>query len=67
MQLVMKLVRPASKSGGDRYECDLPGEDRPLVIYWPQSVSRTGGIPYPYISVNISVDNQGELAEGVDK
>lgn len=37
------LVRVARKAGGDRYECMIEGEDKPLVLYFPQSISRADG------------------------
>ena len=54
--LVMKLARPARKSGGDRYEGKTPeGED--LTLYFPQSISRatTAGVtPAQELHVEIS-------------
>ena len=41
MKLTLNLTRPAKSRGGDRYESKLPGEDKPLVIYLPQSISRS--------------------------
>ena len=41
MTLVFKLTRPARKLGGDRYEADVDGEAKPMVIYVPQSISRS--------------------------
>ena len=37
------LVQPARKSGGDKYEGNVEGEDRPFAIYVPQSISREAG------------------------
>lgn len=39
-ELVFKLTKPARKKGGDRYEAEIEVEDRPMVIYVPQSISR---------------------------
>lgn len=40
-KLTLKLTRPAKSRGGDRYEVTMEGEDKPLVIYLPQSITRT--------------------------
>jgi hypothetical protein len=42
-KLMFALTRPAKHLGGDRYETMLPGEDRPMVIYVPQNISRPAG------------------------
>ena len=39
-KLTLKLTRPAKSRGGDRYEETMEGEDKPLVIYLPQSITR---------------------------
>ena len=38
--MTMHLTKAARSKGGDRYEAHIEGEDRPIVIYWPQSISR---------------------------
>ena len=38
-----KLVRPANKQGGDRYESGVKGNTEWMVFYIPQFVSRKGG------------------------
>lgn len=38
-----KLIRPAKKLGGDRYEHGKKGELEFMVIYVPQFISRKGG------------------------
>ena len=38
-----KLVRPANKQGGDRYESGKKGNLEWMVFYIPQFVSRKGG------------------------
>jgi len=55
MELTLKLVRRAKKSGGDRYEVELEGEDKPWVVYFPQSISRTKGIVSEIINLTIDV------------
>ncbi len=40
MKITLKLVRPAKSKGGDRYEAEVEGEDKPFVVYFPQSISR---------------------------
>jgi hypothetical protein len=42
-KLIFILTRPARGIGGDRYETHIEGEDRPMVIYIPQPISREGG------------------------
>lgn len=58
MKLEMKLTRPAKSRGGDRYECQLVGEDRPLVIYFPQFISRPKGVPVGKVTMNLEVPNE---------
>ncbi len=54
MKLTLHLIRPARKAGGDRYEADVEGEDKPWVVYFPQSISRLlGGQPTESIDVTI--------------
>ena len=43
-KLTLKLTRPAKSRGGDRYEVTMEGEEKPLVIYLPQSITRRGSI-----------------------
>lgn len=47
------LVKSARGSGGDRYEGILESEDRPMVIYIPQSISRKGGTPVKILEIEI--------------
>lgn len=42
-KLLFKLVRPAKKAGGDRYEVTIEMEAKPFVLYVPQSISRAMG------------------------
>jgi len=53
MKLTFKLVRPAKKSGGDRYEHGKEGEPDWMVIYVPQSISRKEGNPKGSLEVTI--------------
>lgn len=53
MKLVMKLARPAKKQGGDRYEAEVPNELNPLVIYFPQSISRKGNVIQEELKITI--------------
>ena len=39
--ITFTLTRPAKKSGGDRYESDVPDQDKPFVVYVPQTISRS--------------------------
>jgi len=43
MKIKMKLVKPARKSGGDKYEGAIPTTGDTLTIYFPQSISRPKG------------------------
>jgi hypothetical protein len=54
MKLVLKLTRPATAQGGDRYEVKIPNELNPLVIYLPQSISRKGGVIQKEIKLEIT-------------
>lgn len=38
MEIIWKLVQPARKGGGDKYEAEIEGKQ--VFQYWPQSVSR---------------------------
>ena len=40
-KLTFELTRPAKRFGGDRYEADI-GDNKPWVLYIPQSGSRSG-------------------------
>ena len=44
-QIEFTLKRVARSRGGDRYEAFIEGEDRPMVIYVPQYISRPEGQP----------------------
>lgn len=51
--LEFKLVRPALKSGGDRYEHGKKGDDHWITLYIPQYISRAEGMPYSSLAVTI--------------
>lgn len=54
MKLTFILTRPAKRSGGDRYEAVVEGEDKPFVVYFPQKLSRPEGkLPYGEITVTL--------------
>ena len=53
IELIFKLIRPARKEGGDRYEATLKGESKPFVIYIPQSISRASGVPFDVVNITI--------------
>ena len=53
-KLNFKLVRPAKSSGGDRYEHLTKGNDKWMVVYIPQSISRKGGSPVKELNITIS-------------
>ena len=55
-KLNFKLVRPAKSSGGDRYEYLTKGNDKWMVVYIPQSISRgeRGGSPVKELNITIS-------------
>jgi len=52
--LTFKLTRPAKKAGGDRYEAAVEGEVNPMVIYIPQTISRTSG--QAKLSVEVTIE-----------
>ena len=56
MTLDLVLTREAKASGGDRYEVDLEGEEKPWVVYVPQSISRdtVNGTAHPSLNITIS-------------
>jgi hypothetical protein len=56
MKLTFHLIKAAKKSGGDRYEAAVEGEERPVVFYFPQSISRRGGSIKPVIELDIKED-----------
>lgn len=49
-KVIVKLVKAARKSGGDRYE----SEDG-FVIYIPQEISRSNGKPAPTVEVVFNI------------
>jgi hypothetical protein len=51
--LQFKLTRPAKKGGGDRYESLIEGEAKPMVLYFPQRISRPEGAPSQTLTVTI--------------
>ncbi len=52
--LNFSLVKRAKASGGDRYEAKVNSEDdKPMVIYIPQSISREGSITKQQLGVTI--------------
>lgn len=53
INLKLKLTRPAAKQGGDRYECQIENEAKPLVLYFPQSISRKDGKVREILNINI--------------
>ena len=52
--LTFILTRPARKNGGDRYEADMVEEEKPVVFYFPQSISRVAGEPLDKLKVTVS-------------
>ena len=56
MKITFHLIKAARKSGGDRYEADVEGEERPVVFYFPQSISRAGGTIRRTIELEIKED-----------
>ena len=50
-KFTFKLERPARKSGGDRYACTT---DENWKVYFPQSISREGGVPKQALVVEVS-------------
>jgi len=53
LTIEVKLTRPASSKGGDRYEGDIPYEPKPYIIYLPQSISRINNIPIKQFTLTI--------------
>jgi len=49
-ELTFELTRVAKSRGGDRYETTFGEEPKPMVVYFPQSISR--------ISAPTSLDGQ---------
>ena len=54
MTLDLVLTREAKASGGDRYEVELLAEEKPWVVYVPQSISRKNGSAEPSLTITIS-------------
>lgn len=55
IRIKMTLVKPARKSGGDRYHGKYENED--VDLYWPQKISRatSGGVtPAQELIVEVS-------------
>jgi len=53
--LTLELTRAARSQGGDRYECQLTENAKPMVIYLPQSISRTEtGTPAESVRMEIT-------------
>jgi len=48
------LVRPAKKSGGDRYEHGVEKTPEHMVLYLPQTYSRPMGTPLPELTVTLA-------------
>lgn len=55
MKIKFHLTRPARKAGGDRYEAELEGEQKPMVIYLPQKISRQEGEVAKEVDVTFDV------------
>ena len=53
-KLKFKLTRPARKLGGDRYEYGKKGDKDFMVLYFPQSISRKGGVIRESLTLTIS-------------
>ena len=53
IRLTFKLTRPAKKAGGDRYETLIEGENKPMVIYVPQHISRKEDAPSQTLIITI--------------
>lgn len=51
------LKKEARSKGGDRYECQPNAEERPIVLYFPQYISRPKGAAEPVLEVIVSVPN----------
>lgn len=54
MEIQFILTREARKGGGDRFEADLKGEDKPFVVYFPQTISRPNGQVKETITIKLS-------------
>ena len=50
-----KLEREAKKQGGDRYTGNVDGEERPMVVYIPQTISRPDGDPIKTLAITFDV------------
>lgn len=56
IKLSFKMTRKAKGRGGDRYEAPIEGEDRPVVVYLPQAITRPKG-GEPTSKLVVSIDN----------
>lgn len=52
-QVEMKLEKPASSKGGDRYKGTLANKD--FVVYIPQEITRADGKPCSTLSITVEV------------
>lgn len=50
----LDLKKPAANQGGDRYDGVLEG--KPFVVYIPQTISRTNGVPGKKAKITIEVE-----------
>jgi hypothetical protein len=49
----LTLTGRAKGSGGDRYEAVYEQGQKPMVLYFPQSITRENGIPAEYIDIEL--------------
>lgn len=63
MKTILTLVRNAKGKGGDRYEGRIPGEERNMVIYVPQTISRKSGIPAKSLQMILIREGEKEDAK----
>lgn len=54
IKATLNLTRPAKSKGGDRYEATLVEGENPIVIYLPQSITRSNGTPFSKITMELN-------------
>jgi len=62
-QAIFKLVKPARKMGGDKYECSNPS----MSIYFPQQISRKTGAPTAFIACEFFTKEDLDAANAAEE
>lgn len=58
MKMTFALLQKAKSSGGDKYAANLETEDKPVVFYFPQSVSRNFVTKEPHKLLYVRVEEE---------